>query len=380
MSGTPLVVLAGGGTGGHLFPLLAVAGALRNAVGDVRFVLFGTGRAIDRSVVAGSGLELVAQSVRPLHITKPWTFPGFLAAWIRACRTCRVRLEADRPAIVLGSGGFASGPPVFEARRAGIPTALINPDAIPGRANRFLASRVDVVFAQWEESASCFPGHPGFKVTGCPIRAEFQRATRETGIARFGLDNRRRTLLITGASQGARTINDAVVAILDDLAAVGAWQVLHITGSADLDGVRRAYAARNVPGTVLAFTEHMPDALAAADLVLSRAGASSLAEITAVGRPAILMPYPHHRDRHQDANAAVLVGRGAAIIVTDTRNCQETAASLRRELLHLLRDRPALTRMAEAARSLGRPDAAGAIAAELVGLSRGMLTTNAPAG
>jgi UDP-N-acetylglucosamine--N-acetylmuramyl-(pentapeptide) pyrophosphoryl-undecaprenol N-acetylglucosamine transferase len=124
----------------------------------------------------------------------------------------------------------------------------------------------------------------------------------------------------------------------------------------------------------------MPDALAAADLVLSRAGASSLAEITAVGRPAILMPYPYHRDRHQDANAAVLAGRGAAIVVADTRNCQETAASLRREMLHLLRDRPVLTRMEEAARSLGRPDAARIIAAELVGLSRGMLTPNAAAG
>ncbi|UCG17002.1 MAG: UDP-N-acetylglucosamine--N-acetylmuramyl-(pentapeptide) pyrophosphoryl-undecaprenol N-acetylglucosamine transferase [Phycisphaerales bacterium] len=373
MSGAPLVVFAGGGTGGHLFPPLAVASALRLRVPDVRFAFLGTDRAIDRRILDGSDCQLIPQPVQPLRARSPWTYPGFLAAWIAARRRCRSYFAATQPVVVVGTGGFASGPGVVEARRAGIPTALINPDVIPGRANRYLASRADMIFAQWDEAAAYFGNHPAVKITGCPVRPEFQGASRQAGLSRFGLDDRRKTLLVTGASQGARSLNNAVLAILDDLTSIDGWQLLLITGATDQDRVSRAWASRVVVGAVVPFTEHMADALAAADLVVARAGGSTLAEITALGRPSVLMPYPHHRDRHQEANARVLETRGAAKTVEDKTDSRENAASLRRVLVHLMTDDALRTRMAEEARRLGRKDAAGVIASEIIDLSRGAL-------
>jgi UDP-N-acetylglucosamine--N-acetylmuramyl-(pentapeptide) pyrophosphoryl-undecaprenol N-acetylglucosamine transferase len=376
MSAAPLIVFAGGGTGGHLFPPLAVVSALRDLVHEVRVLFFGTNRPIDRTILDGTGCDFVPQSVQPIRVAKPWTWPGFLNAWYASRRACRDILARERPAAVVGNGGFASGPAVAEARRAGIATALLNPDVIPGRANRYLASRADVVFVQWEESTAHFPGHPGVKITGCPIRADFLNATRAGGIKRFELDPARKTLLVTGASQGARTINDAMLELLDDLEAATEWQILHVTGTADAERVRDAYRGRKLTGTVTAFTEHMADALAASDLVIARAGASSLAEITALGRPALLMPYPHHRDQHQRANADVLARRGAARLVPDQNDCRENAAALRQELVHLLRDEGELARMSNAARRLGRKDAANVIAGELLRLGRRASTTS----
>ena len=295
MNETPRIVFAGGGTGGHLYPPLAVAVALRVRLPGSRIAFHCTHRPIDRRILESSGFEVVPQKVQALRTGRPWTWPSFLAAWVSERRACRRAFDADRPAVVVGTGGFASGPPVVEAHRAGIPTALLNPDVIPGRANRYLASRADAVFVQWDESRRWFAGHHGLQVTGCPVRTDFCRADRSTGIALFGLNPERKTLLVTGASLGARTVNEAVVALRDELAMREGWQLLHITGTGDHETVVAAYAGHSLPARVLAFTDRMADALAAADLVVARAGASSLAEITALGRPSVLMPvsYTH---------------------------------------------------------------------------------------
>ncbi|MBN1510882.1 MAG: UDP-N-acetylglucosamine--N-acetylmuramyl-(pentapeptide) pyrophosphoryl-undecaprenol N-acetylglucosamine transferase [Phycisphaerae bacterium] len=370
MGKTPLFVFAGGGTGGHLYPPLAVASAIRERLPASRIAFYCTHRSIDRRILESTGFEVIPQDVQALRIGKPWTYPSFVAAWIAARRACRRAFQEDRPAMVLGTGGFASGPPVVEAHRAGIPTALLNPDVIPGRANRYLASRSDAVFVQWDESIPWFRGHPCVRVTGCPVREDFRRAERAAGIAVFGLRPERKTLLVTGASLGARTINEAVVALRDELAMQAGWQILHISGTADHESVAAAYSDHPLVSKVVAFTDRMADALAAADLVVARAGASSLAEITALGRPAVLMPYPHHRDRHQEANASVLTQRGAARLVRDQANARENAGALGRELLQLMGDASALARMAEAARRLGQPDAAEVVAEAVLGLAR----------
>jgi len=370
MNETPLFVFAGGGTGGHLYPPLAVASAIRERLPESRIAFHCTHRPIDRRILEPTGFEVVPQGVQALRIGKPWTYPSFVAAWITARRACRRAFQEDRPAVVVGTGGFASGPPVVEARQAGIPTALLNPDVIPGRANRYLAARTDAVFVQWDESLPRFRGHNRVCVTGCPVREGFRQADRGAGRAVFGLKPERKTLLVTGASLGARTINEAVVALRDELAMQEGWQILHITGTQDYEGVVAAYSGHSLVAKVVAFTDRMPEALAAADLVVARAGASSLAEITALGRPAVLMPYPHHRDRHQEANARVLTERGAARLVRDQANARENAASLGRELLQLMRDASALVRMAEAARRLGRPDAAHVVAEAVLGLAQ----------
>ena len=360
-NGTAPIVFAGGGTGGHLFPALAIAECLREIDPHVRYTFFGTSRPFDRTVIDLSDADLVAQSVQPLRM-KPWTWPGFYVEWSRSRAVCRQYYAVHRPAVVIGTGGFASGPPLYEAARCGIPTVLMNPDAVPGRANRFLARRAGRVFVQWAETLKEFAGHPHCEVIGCPIRGQFRRASRAAGLEHFGLDPARRTLLVTGASQGATSINSAMLANLEELTRLPGWQVLHLTGHSDFDRIQAAYRAQAMPAAVVAFTDRMADAIAAADVVVSRAGASTLAEITALGKPSILLPYPYHRDMHQHANARVLVQNGAARIVHDRIDPALTAPELGDALRSLMGDAGLLQRMAAAAQRIGTTAAAGRVA------------------
>lgn len=367
----PVIAIAGGGTGGHLYPALAVTEVLRQRVPGLRFVFFGSDRPIDRQILEGrASCELVPQHLPPLH-RAPWRWPGILRGYLSSGSACAAKLAADRVALVIGTGGLASVPAVLRARRAKIPTVLLNPDAVPGKANRLLARWADLILVQWEDSLAHFLRHPHVEVAGCAIRAGFAPMTRAEGAARFDLDPQRKTLLATGASQGARTLNEALLANLELFEARGDWQILHLTGRRDYEQVRQAYQGRGVPARVLAFTEDMPAALGAADLVLSRAGASSLAEITAVGRASILMPYPFHRDQHQYANAHCLTRQGAALIVPDAVDVARNGPALREALERLLVSDEERGALAQAAAEMGRPDAADRIAQrtlELAGL------------
>lgn len=370
MSGPNEYVLAGGGTGGHLFPGLAVAAAMRMIEPDVVVTFFTTTRALDRELLGRTSYGQVQQTVRPLTI-RPWRLPAFLAAWFSNVGAASAYLKAHRPRAVLGLGGYAAGPPVAAARRLGIRTAILNPDAIPGRANRFLASRVDLAVLQWEVSRGYLPGRANCRVLGCPIRAEFAgQIDAAEARRRFELDPTRPVLLVTGASQGARSVNQTVCRIWPQFMATHPeWQLLHLTGPADEAETRSAYDAAgfaNGAVRVVAFVHEMWLALAAADLVVSRAGASTLAEITALGKPAILLPYPYHKDRHQHANAQVLVEAGAAVLIED----QKTAEANHRpvaDALEWLSDERTREQMAQAARRLGRPTAARDVAAWLAG-------------
>jgi UDP-N-acetylglucosamine--N-acetylmuramyl-(pentapeptide) pyrophosphoryl-undecaprenol N-acetylglucosamine transferase len=367
----PWFVFAGGGTGGHLCPALAIAHALRGLRGDADVSFLCTDRPIDRQILGEAGVEAIPQSVRPFS-TKPWRWPAFLLAWRGAIGACDALFQRRRPAVVVGAGGYGSDPPVRAAFAQGIPTAILNPDLVPGRANQRLGQRVDRIFAQWPGTAEYFRDTPGFRALGCPVRPGFlapRQGLRASGFARFELQPHFRTLLTTGASQGARTINDAMIALAPEFAKLGDWQILHLSGTADGDRLRAAYKAAGVRAVVLAFTEHMPEAMAVADLAISRAGASTLAELTAVGLPSILMPYPFHRDEHQLRNAKVLADAGAAQIVRDRIDTTENAGALRSALLPLMRDASRLSGMADATRRLGRPDAAQQIAAELLDIS-----------
>ncbi len=269
----------------------------------------------------------------------------------------------------IGTGGMASVPAVAEAHRLGIRTAILNPDALPGRANRHLAGVADVVFAQWEDTVQHYPRGMDVRVAGCPIRPGFDAAERKSGIARFGLRSDRKTLLVTGASQGARSINEAVIANLEWVESRPDWQILHLTGERDHADTVAAYRTRSIAAVVIPYTDHMADALNAADLVISRAGASTLAEITAVGKPSILMPYPYHRDQHQFANARCLARVSAARIVRDAIDPAINGPALRSVLEELLTGDVAREVMSAAARSIGRSNAAGEIADQVLRLA-----------
>lgn len=371
ISSGPLFVFAGGGTGGHIYPAIAVARAIRDQVDDARFLFLGTQRPIDRRIIETIECEFIPQALTGLSLV-PWRMLRAYFDFRRASSSCMERFVSDRPVMVVGTGGMAAAPAVREAFRAGIPTALFNPDAIPGKANRHLASKTKCVFAQFEQTVSHFPHDVEVVVSGCPVRPEFHAARRDEGIISFGLDPGLKTLLITGASLGARTVNQAVVANAEYLSSCQDWQVLHLTGQTDFDMVKAAYekiAAKRVH--VVAYTEDMAWAMAAADLIVSRAGASTLAEIIAMGRPSILMPYPFHRDQHQVANARCLADVGAAELVIDAIEPRVNAVTLRAALHEAMNDAGHRRHMAVRAQRMGaaRCHAATQIARKLLNIA-----------
>lgn len=366
MPDRPLILFAGGGTGGHVFPAVAVAEQLADGSrADVMMLC--TERDIDSRILMAAEIEFATQSVRPFP-RQPWHWPAFYRAWRRSYRQAAETIRRRQPAVVVGTGGYASGPAIRAAYNRHVHTALLNPDLLPGRANRFCGRYADAVFVQWPATAKFFHHVSLVKATGCPIRRAFARADRGVALRAHGLSADRRTLLVTGASQGANTINRAVVELADLIAGMTDWQVLHLAGAADAGWVRDRWAARCDRAVVIDFTHDIADAFAAADLVISRAGANTLAELTALGRPSILLPYPYG-DRHQRHNAEVLGEAGAAIVLGDRIDPLANAEQLAPLLRELAGYPERLTRMAVAARRLGRPAAARDVADALLELA-----------
>lgn len=372
-------ILAGGGSGGHLYPGIAVAEALRElrsgAEPEVDVLFLCTERQIDQDILENSGWRYEKQPIVPLprSVGRVW---DFLRRWRASVKLCERLIREKRPMAVLGLGGYASGPAMKVAARMKVPVGMINSDAVPGVANKYCRKFADRIFVQWRESVSLF-GKDARKciVTGCPIRKVFE------GQAAKNEDNREKVLLIMGGSQGGRNVNRAVVKCLTEVEEPGekncvgqslipqGWQITHITGKDDRQQVERQYKGANVAANVIDFTEKLPQLLMGADLVIGRAGASSLAELTATGVASILLPYPYHRDRHQLRNAEILEKSGAAKIVTDHCDEEKTSRELKNVLNELLTDEDCLESMSKAAQKIGKPDAAARVAEELITLA-----------
>ena len=361
------ILLAGGGTGGHLYPGLALAEAVCRIEPGAAIAFTCTRRPIDRKVLAGRGYPFTEIDARPFN-KWPWTWPGLAVSLVRSGYQARRRLREYCPDVVVGLGGYGSYAAVRIGQKYDLPTAILNPDILPGRANRRLARWADLAFCQFQETVAEF-GDRG-RLTGCPIRPSLFGATRAAGLAEFGLDPARRTLLVTGASLGARTVNLAVLALLKERGLPEGWQVLHLTGHGEYEEVARAYRESvNVPAVVRPYAEQMGLAYAASDLVVARAGASTIAEILAVGRPAIFLPYPFHRDQHQMRQARVVESLGAAVVVEDRPGDPATWRDLAQVLLAVAQDRTRLAGLAEKARAVGRPGAAEDIARQVLELA-----------
>jgi UDP-N-acetylglucosamine--N-acetylmuramyl-(pentapeptide) pyrophosphoryl-undecaprenol N-acetylglucosamine transferase len=359
--GSEIFIFAGGGTGGHLYPGLAVAEELLAIRPEARIVFACSHRAIDRRILDPLPHGVVPQPVKPLpRGLRGWW--SFFRAWRASGALARDMVQDLRPAAVLGLGGFAAGPVVKEAARRGIRTALLNPDAVPGKANRYLARRVQAIFTQFPSTRECFPPgvRPKVHPVGCPIRAGFGKADREEAIRHFGLRADRKTLVIVGGSLGAASINGAIAALrgeLDQLA--DQWQALHVTGPGTGDS---GGGATGMSVRYLEYCDRMDLAYAAADLALGRAGAVTVAELAAMLTPAVLMPYPHHKDRQQQLNAAGLAQAGAAVICEDAKDPHANAARLAEVLIPMMRDAARLEAMRDAARAFARPGAARDVA------------------
>jgi len=358
---------AGGGTGGHIYPGLAVAEEIVR-LGEGRAVhFFCSGRAIDSHIVGRAGFGYSELSARGFSL-RPVRLIEFVRSFRESCRVSRRVLGGSENAVVTGVGGYVAAPVCRAARKLGLPVALLNVDIVAGLANRMAVRYADVVFVQFEETAKYFRKFKvDVRVVGCPLRSAFANPDGARAVEDLALDKDKRILLVTGASSGSESINRTICSLVDKLDRyAGEWQIVHLAGLANVEKVQARYKGAEIAYKVLGYYDEMADLLSAASLVVGRSGAVSVAEYAAAGVATICMPYPHHRDMHQYLNAGKLVEVGAAVIVDDLPDERERAEWLWEELEELMGDDAKRRCMAESCRSVGKGDAAAVVAEYLL--------------
>lgn len=368
---------AGGGTGGHIYPAIAIAERIRVIEPESRIIFFCSARVIDSKILKGSGFEFVALPGRGFS-ARPDRAAAFLGSLVKSYDIAKrkiatvVRQEGVCRAVLVGVGGFASVPAVLAAGRLRVPIGIVNVDIVPGRANKLLGRFAKKIFVQFEDTVRCFgKAADKVEVVGCPLRGGFGEGYGGKVAARLGLDVDKKTLVVTGASSGSLNINRAVAKVLLELGDfAGDWQVVHLTGS-DAN-TRRQQELCGIVGIdyhLVDYCDDMAGLFGCADLIVGRGGAVSVAEFAASGTAVVCIPYPYHKDRHQYLNAAKLVEAGAAVIVDDlVDDAEGTAKSLLDCLKELMADDERRNAMAMAAKEMGDCRAADAIAEAVTGL------------
>lgn len=357
------VLLAGGGTGGHLMPALAIAGEVRSRHPEWRVMLVGARRGIEARLLPAQGYPYQLLSAEPIYRERPWRnlrWP-FIAG--RLWREVGSLLEIERPDLVVGTGGYAAGPVVYRAGRRGIPTAIFEADAAPGLTTRWLARSVDEIYLGAPEAGAALAPRPECRtiVTGAPIRSPDPHL-RDAALEHFGIDAQAPVLLVTGGSQGARAINEAVAGILESNL-LPEVQVIWATGAGSYPDFQRLHRPPRVH--VLAFLDPISEALSLATLAIARGGSLSLAELAAWGIPGIVIPLPTSAADHQARNAEAAEAAGAVVHLPQARL---TSAGLADTVRNLLTDEERMGGMRTRALARGRPKATGEIVTHLEGL------------
>lgn len=358
----PMTILfAGGGTGGHLFPGIAVADELRRRHETLRMVFAGSDRAIETSIAEQNRLDhrtLTVESLATLK-TNPWRF---VARNWQAWRSAAKLIRELQPLAVVGLGGFASAPLIYEAHRRRIPIVLLEQNVIPGKATRWFSRWADRVCVSFEATIASLPKSTKTIVTGNPVRDEIAVLFERPWDEKLSFHSKPE-LLILGGSHGADSLNEAVIAVMGHLRSLfSTWRISHQTGPRSIDQCREAYQQLGLTVQVAPFFGDLATRLAAARLVISRAGATTLAELACAGTPSILLPFPDAADNHQRANAQVFVDHHAAIMVEHERSPGKTIKPLQAVVEQLAQDDRTLREMGLAARRLAVPDAAARIA------------------
>lgn len=361
-------LFAGGGTGGHLYPGLAIREHLARLAPDARFLFLCSDRPLDAEILAREGVAYQAIPARPLAL-RPAGLARFLMSWGSAVRAARGAIrqarERDTPVDLVAMGGFVAAPAAQGARAERCPVTLVNLDAAPGKANRWIARRAGRIVTAAAVPNANWTTVPPIVRSGAVAPGPPEECRRL-----LGLDPGRKTLLVTGASQGARSLNQLALGLVDRerRAFASDWQVIHQTGKGEEESIRAAYRVAGVPAVVEAFFPRMGVAWGAADLAVSRAGAGSVAEAWANRVPVVFLPYPFHRDRHQQLNAQPLEEAGGAMVVEDRVHEQANLAEAGRVITELMGDAEARSEMREALARLGPVDGAERVARLLLGL------------
>jgi UDP-N-acetylglucosamine--N-acetylmuramyl-(pentapeptide) pyrophosphoryl-undecaprenol N-acetylglucosamine transferase len=360
------ILIAGGGTGGHLYPGIALAREFQRLAPESRVLFAGTEKGLEARIIPKEGYEL-----RLIHAggligkgvaKRLLVLLGLPYGLYQSFRL----LREIRPALVVGTGGYASGPILLMSWFLRMPRVLVEPNSYPGWTNRILAPLADRIFVAFKETREVLGASEKVRISGNPVR-------REIGNLPMRPEPRplKWTLLVMGGSQGAHAINMAMAAALESLSPMkGEVRIIHQTGEQDQDGVREAYRQHGFEAKVTPYLENIAEAYAESDLVVSRSGATTVAELLACGRPSILIPYPYSAHGHQEANARSLQDGGAAMMI---READLTGPGLAGRIRAALSDPDRLHAMARQARALGRPGAATEIVKaclELVNSSR----------
>jgi UDP-N-acetylglucosamine--N-acetylmuramyl-(pentapeptide) pyrophosphoryl-undecaprenol N-acetylglucosamine transferase len=368
------IVFSGGGTGGHLFPGLAVAQRLAATIPGVRITFCGGGKAFERRAVSHAGFEYVVLPARPLphHAREAVAFlVENLASYLAASRF----LREEHVAAVVGLGGYASAPMARAAARWRVPLVLLEQNAIPGKATRWLARSAALICTAFEETGGLVRCRCPVRITGNPVRERFCGKSRGEG---RGIRETRdlvqadlpaaaplppSEILVLGGSGGARSLNENVPRALYKIRGqLAGWKIVHQSGETDVDTTRSLYAKLDLPATVLPFLSDMPAALAATDLAVCRAGGTTLAELAVTGVPAVLLPYPHAADDHQAANARAFAAGGGCITIDERDVPGRLDDQLADMLCFLLANDGLRERMSAAMCELARPNAADDVA------------------
>ena len=356
------IAIAGGGTGGHVFPGIAILEALAEKC-DTRVMWLGTGRPVEHAAVHDRPWEYKILEVRPIH---GMTLVNMTRAWVdlplKVAGAARL-LRQFRPEIVLGIGGYVSGPALVAARIMNIPCAIHEQNTVPGLANRIGARLAKRIFLGFKGAEKWFPPEKTL-VTGNPVRRELIEGARHHGSVKDAGPDRSFRVLVMGGSQGAKAINRLAGSALCILFQEGMKiEVLHQTGPEDAEDLRQVYRSAGMPGRAVTFLDDMKGAYTWADLVISRAGAGTCSELAVMGKPSILIPYPHAASGHQEANALEMKSAGAAVVLREQETGPEKLASAARQLIE---GADKLREMGFNAREMGRPDAGAVIAGELL--------------
>lgn len=356
------IVFAGGGTAGHLIPGLAVAEFLARTAQSPKMTFAFSGKPLETRLVGSAGFPYVVVPSKPMPRRALETL-GFLTSSFSGYRAASKFLQQNRVSLVVGLGGYASVPMARAAIRHHIPLILLEQNAVPGRATRWLASGAAAICVAFDEVIEKLPDPAIVRVTGNPIRSPFTAATPLTGSARSARSARNRQLLVLGGSNGSRTLNEQVPrAIYKSRTALKGWNIVHQTGERNAGAVRELYRKFGVNATISTFFDDVPRLLTDTDLVVSRAGGTTIAELTAMGIPAILVPYEKASDNHQFFNAQVIHNAGAATLIDARTVKRRLDDQLAETISHLARHEMLRARMATQARGLAHPTAARAVA------------------
>ena len=370
------IVFAGGGTGGHISPGIAIAEQVAELAPEFERAFACSTRAVDARMLAHVGAAFVPITAEGLSL-RPTRLIRFARAFLMGRAQSRRLLVERRARVVVALGGYVTAPVATAANALGVPVLLVNLDATPGKANRLVARRAARIL-----TALPTPSMPSFaeRVVGMPIRrAAIGDGTQAEARERLGLAPGFRTLLVTGASQGAASLNDLLALLLqEERPAFSGWQVLHLVGNADRAPVEAAYRAAGVRASVVPFVHEMGLAWRAADLSLSRAGANSVAEAVHNAVPTVFAPYPYHADLHQRWNAEPYAQEGLAVLADDLIDAQRNRATLGKELVGLMTDGARREQMRAQLDARPREDAAREIARVAIDMARASLVSRRP--